>query len=187
MFKLTELNTDTQLLMLTIIAEKAVSYLTKNTYISKNIAEKERKHYPVVPVANDIQFANVSVEKCREWIDTKNKELLDDFCRLIDGGDQYVDLPCIHNDSVGKDKNVWECIMYCVAYCYRVAWEYFDDTGVPEFLENIDAEIYEIIIDAYSKVSPSCTREIDELERFFVTEYPAGVGRISRTDLKRFL
>ena len=120
MIRIEKLNEDAQIAIMIIIAKKALSYLEKDTYTAKHVVETQDAEYPVEGVVSDIQIADAALEKCWEWIETKNFAVLDDFEKIVDGGDWYAHLPGIQWDAPKQEKGIWACVINCVCYCYRI-------------------------------------------------------------------
>ena len=130
MIRIEKLNEDAQIAIMIIIAKKALSYLEKDTYTAKHIVETVGKEYPVAGAFSDIQIADAAIEKCWEWIETKSFAVLDDFEKIVDGGDWHADLVQIQWDAPEQEQGIWACVINCVCYCYRIVMEKFYDDGI---------------------------------------------------------
>ena len=188
MIRIEKLNEDAQIAIMIIIAKKALSYLEKDTCTAKHAVETQNVKYPVEGVVSDIQIADAALEKCWEWIETKNFAVLDDFEKIVDGGDWYAHLPGIQCDAPEQEQGIWACVINCVCYCYRIVMEKFYDDGIViQFLEICDERLYGWMLDDYSKINPAYAREIDEIEKFFVANYSEGSEKkVCKEDVKRF-
>ena len=186
MIRIEKLNEDAQIAIMIIIAKKALSYLEKDTCTAKHAVETQNVKYPVEGVVSDIQIADAALEKCWEWIETKNFAVLDDFEKIVDGGDWYAHLPGIQCDAPKQEKGIWNCVINCVCYCYRIGEEHLDGI-ISQFLEICGTELYGWTLDDYSKINPAYAREIDEIEKFFVANYSEGSEKkVCKEDVKRF-
>ena len=162
--------------------------IEKDTCTAKHIVETVGKEYPVAGAFSDIQIADAAIEKCWEWIETKNFAVLDDFEKIVDGGDWHADLVQIQWDAPEQEQGIWACVINCVCYCYRIVMEKFYDDGIViQFLEICDERLYGWMLDDYSKINPAYAREIDEIEKFFVANYSEGSEKkVCKEDVKRF-
>lgn len=92
-----------------------------------------------------------ALEKCWEWIQSKN----------VDADQLYLYLENLDEKDVmtymqlGKSKNneaVWICIANTLAYIIRAAYQYAEETYMPETIECVNFECYSVTIENMNRI-----------------------------------
>ena len=95
-----------------------------------------------ISCSDGYEVAVEALEKCWEWIQSKNVEA-DQLYFYLENLDEKDIMTYMQLEEVESNEAVWICIANTLAYVIRAAYEHAEETYMPETIECVDDETIE--------------------------------------------
>lgn len=108
----------------------------------------------VVDELSDSQGYEIAVEaleKCEEWVQTKNVEA-DQLYFYLENIDENDIMSYMQMESEEKKEAAWICVANTLAYIVRTAYDYEEAVYMPETIECVDDKTIESFLMNFNKI-----------------------------------
>lgn len=106
-------------------------------------------------------FASEALEKCCQWLKSKNVEA-DYLYSLLDSEDGNCVFQFLNDEKDGEKENVWNCLSVALSYIIFLAYRFENQAYLPEPIECVDSDTIEYFFCQFQKICPNS----DVLEKF---------------------
>ncbi|MCR5124302.1 MAG: hypothetical protein K6B43_03800 [Treponema sp.] len=111
------------------------------------------------------KFASDVLEKCRQWLESKNVEA-DYLYSLLESENDICVFQFLNDEKDSEKENVLQCLSTALAYIILLAYRFENQVYLPEPIECVDSETVEYLFCHFQKLCPNS----DLLEKLLPSE-----------------
>ena len=100
------------------------------------------------------KFASDVLEKCRQWLESRNVEA-DYLYSLLESEDDICVFQFLANEKDSEKENVLQCLSTALSYIILLAYRFENQVYLPEPIECVDSETVEYLFCHFQKLCPN--------------------------------